>query len=152
MASTTQRQSQPKTQNNQAETSSIVSLNNTTSSNISLSVSRHSSSETSSTLSSNSKSTRNIKSAAYGKSMPPTRSNIRAATAKAKKQGSPNLPKDREQGKAALNECLTKNISICISFTFFSCENVEFGPNKRHLCEFIVYFFNLKKSAAEAVW
>lgn len=30
--------------------------------------------------------------------MPPTRTNVRATTAKVKKQVSPSLPKDREQG------------------------------------------------------
>lgn len=92
---------QEKTQNCATDTSSVLSVNTTISSNISLPISHHSSSENSSTISStNSKSLRNVKSAVHGKSIPPTRNNVgRAATAKAKKQPSPNLPKDREQGK-----------------------------------------------------
>lgn len=91
-----QQQSQ-KGCNGPTETSSVLSVNTTTSSNISIPISHHSSSENSSTMSSNSK-TRHVKSALHGKSIPPTRHNVRAATAKAKKQPSPNLPKDREQG------------------------------------------------------
>lgn len=92
---------QEKNQNCATDTSSVLSVNTTTSSNVSLPISHHSSSENSSTISStNSKSLRNVKSAVHGKSIPPTRSNVgRAATAKAKKPPSPNLPKDREQGK-----------------------------------------------------
>ena len=35
---------------------------------------------------------------------------------------------------------------------FFLCENAvaSFEPNKRHLRELLIYFFNLKKSTAEA--
>ena len=32
----------------------------------------------------------------------------------------------------------------------FVCENSSFAPNKRHLRALLIYFFNLKKSAAEA--
>ena len=40
---------------------------------------------------------------------------------------------------------------FCISIIyFFLYENVEFEPNKHHLQELLIYFFNLKKSAAEA--
>jgi len=33
---------------------------------------------------------------------------------------------------------------------FFCMKMSSFKPNKRHLREFLIYFFNLKKSAAEA--
>ena len=33
---------------------------------------------------------------------------------------------------------------------YIRCTNKFFQPNKRHLRDFLIYFFNLKKSAAEA--
>lgn len=106
------------------ETTSILSVNTTTSSNISLPLSQHSSSENSSTISSNnSKSTRNVKSAVHGKSIPAARNNLRAATAKTKKQPSPpNLPKDREQGKFFFSLYVNSAVSIII---INSCNNIS---------------------------
>lgn len=113
-------QHQQKTNSCPTETSSVLSVNTTTSSNVSLAVSHNSSSENSSTLSSNSnsKSSRNVKSAIHGKSIPPTRNNVRASTAKAKKPLSPNLPKDREQGILIFIFTSIVIVMTCVFFYF----------------------------------
>nr|XP_023022327.1 leucine-rich repeat-containing protein 49 [Leptinotarsa decemlineata] len=60
---------------------------------------------------SNKSLTRNVRSAVHGKTLPP-RCNTRASTAKTKKQSSPPLPKDREQGGDYLIEICGRHLNI----------------------------------------
>ncbi|KAJ8924344.1 hypothetical protein NQ315_007140 [Exocentrus adspersus] len=96
---------QPKiNSSNAAETSSNLSVA-TTGSNISVP------SNSGSDNSSGKSVTRNIKSASHGKNIPP-KFNARASTAKTRKQSSPALPKDREQGGDYLIEICGRYLNI----------------------------------------
>lgn len=70
--------------------------------------------------------TRSVRSAVHGKSIPP-KCNARAATAKAKKQLSPGVTKDREQGK---------NLFIHLGLFFF---NMKFVTSKYRSCRSHLY-------------
>ncbi|CAG9765800.1 unnamed protein product [Ceutorhynchus assimilis] len=108
----TQPQHPPTNNNSPSEdTSSNLSANTTNS--ISL-VSNNSESDKGSTKSSSNSTsgiTRNVKSAAGSRSLP-LKCNGRAATAKAKKVGSPIVPKDREQGGDYLIEICGRHLNV----------------------------------------